>query len=126
MDNKYLYMVLGGVSLFAWYWVGHQPHYAEGETLSLAYKVAAILALAMGAGNSDGTCAVTTPVNAVKGFINSLVCLTVAFVATNLMYQLLVSADAFNAMLIVNSISTVIASAVLMTVTMSYLKKGAA
>ena len=127
MNNKYLYMVLGGVFLFAWNWVGHQPHYADGANMSDGWWLVAILMLAMGAGNSDGTCAVTTPVNALKGMINTMISLSVAGLVANLMYQLMIKeGGAYNYMGSVSVISTVVASGVLITITASYLKKASA
>lgn len=126
MDNKYLYMVLGGVFLYLWYWVGMQPHYAEGGGLSDGWWMTTILMLAMGAGNSDGTCAVTTPVNAVKGMIPTMITLIVVYLVTNLMYQLINVGEGYNYMHSIGAVSTVVAAGVLTTITMSYIKKASA
>ena len=53
MDNKYLFMIVGGVFLSLWYWVGLQPYYASQGIIS-TWVVAAVLVLALGSGDSEG------------------------------------------------------------------------
>lgn len=124
MNNKYVYMIVAGVALFGWYWTGYQPYYAnEDGGMGTGYIMAAVLALALGAGNSDGDDVISTLIGSIKSFIPNLIALTVAVLVGRAIYEGVASGAGFNAMVLVESVSTLVASAILIALTMSCLKK---
>jgi len=55
MGNRIIYMVLAGVFLYGWYWVGHHSYYATAAGgISTGYLLAGFLVLLLGSGSGDG------------------------------------------------------------------------
>lgn len=127
MNNKYLFMVMSGLFLLAWYWVGLMPHYA-GEDGGIAdnYLVNAILVLMLGGGNGDGDDLISAVIGALTGFVSKFIALGVAIIVARGTYEFLMMGDGgYNAMAIVDSISALAASGVLIICTMACLKRSA-
>ena len=123
MDNKYLFAVVGGVFLFAWFWVGLQPYYAtEAGGIGTWYLFAAVLVLALGGGDSEGSDLVSVLSSSVTGYIPKFIGLTIAAIVGSALYNGLV-AEAFDAMEVVNAVATLIASGVVVILTVACLKK---
>ena len=79
MDNKYLFAVVGGVFLFLWFWVGLQPYYAaEGGGIDTVYLFIAVLVLALGGGDSNGSDLISALTGSITGFIPKFIGLTIA------------------------------------------------
>lgn len=123
MDNKYVYAVVGGILLFAWYWVGHQPFYDNEGALSTGYIITAILVLALGGGKSDGTDLVSTITGSFTGFVGKLIGLLIAYLVGTLLYVFLVREGGFDIAPFIETVATLAASGILMVLTMSCLKK---
>ncbi len=88
MDNKYLFAIVGGVFLFLWFWVGLQPYYAaEGGGIHTWFLLAAVLVLALGGGDSEGSDLVSVLSGSVKGFIPKFIGLTIAYVVGSAIFE---------------------------------------
>ena len=125
MSNKYLFMVASGLFLVAWYWVGLMPYYA-GENAGLAdnYMVNAMLVLILGGGSGEGDDLISAIVGALTGFIPKFIGLGVAVIVARGSWEFLNMSDmGYNSMAIVDSLSALIASGVLIICTMACLKR---
>ena len=124
MDNKYLFAVVGGVFLFLWFWVGLQPYYAaEGGGIATIYLFIAVLVLALGGGDSEGSDLVSALTGSITGFIPKFIGLTIAVIVGSALYNGLVAEGGFEAMAIVHDIGTLFASGILIILTVACLKK---
>ena len=85
--------------------------------------MAAVLALALGAGNSDGDDLISTLMGSITSFIPNLIALTVAVLVSRAIYEGVINEAGFQAMGLVESLSTLLASALLIALTMGCLKK---
>ena len=125
MGNKVIYIVLAGVFAFVWWWTGYQDHYAtDSGQLSPGYWFWAIMTVAMGAGQGgDEDNPVNAIINSLKGSIPMLVSFLGAGAVVNLMYQFLIKDGAFAIMGVVNTLSTVAASSVLMVLVLTAFRR---
>lgn len=124
MDNKYLFAIVGGVFLFLWFWVGLQPYYAAGDGgIETVYLVLAILVLALGGGDSEGSDLVSVLKGSITGFIPNFIGLTIATIVGSGLYNGFVAEGGFDAMVIVNDVGTLFASGILIILTVACLKK---
>lgn len=117
MGNKILYMLLSGLALLAWYWVGSHSYYAQGDDISTGYLLAAVLALAMGAGAGEGENPVEVIIGSITGSLPQIISVGAAFVVSTTVYELVLSAQAFNSMTIVHALAVAVASSFLISIT---------
>jgi hypothetical protein len=123
MGNRILYMALAGVALFAWSWVGYNPYYAtEAGTISTSYLLSAALVLILGSGSGDGDNPVEVIVGSVTGSIPYIISVGAAYVIARGIYEATMNAAGFDAMGVVSSLATVVASGVLISITMACLR----
>ena len=122
MGNRIIYMILAGAGLLGWWWVGMNPYYAMDGGISTGYLVAAVLMLVLGSGSGDGDNPVEVVVGAITGSIPNIISVGAAFVISRLIYQLVLSADGFNAMGLVNALATVVASGILISITVACIR----
>lgn len=123
MDNKYLFAIVGGVFLFAWFWVGLQPYYAaEGGGIETWYLLVAVLVLALGGGESEGSDLVSVLSSSVTGYISNFIGLAIATVVGSSLFYVIV-AGGFDAMATVRDVATLLASGVTVILAVACLKK---
>ena len=125
MGNKVIYMVLAGVFAFVWWWTGYQDHYAtDAGNISPGYWFWAIMTVAMGAGQAGSEDnPVNAIVNALKGCIPMVISFFVAGIVVNLMYQFLIKDGGFAISGVVNTISTIAASSILMVLVLASFRR---
>jgi hypothetical protein len=125
MGNKIIYMVLGGLFIFAWFYTGYAEHYATSEgNISAGWYLWTIVALAMGAGDSgEGANPVQSILNGVKAFIPAFIAMIVAGLVTRTIYEALINEEGFQVMGYVDTISTISAVSVVIVLAMTCLKQ---
>ncbi|NIM68904.1 MAG: hypothetical protein GTN86_00195 [Xanthomonadales bacterium] len=125
MGNKIVYMVLGGLFIFGWYYTGYAEHYATPEgAISAGWYLWTIVAVAMGAGNGgEGGNPFEALVAGVKAFIPSFIAMLVAALVTRTIYEAFINEEGFQAMGYVDTISTVSAVSALVVLAMTCLKR---
>lgn len=124
MDNKYLFAVFGGVFAFVWFWVGVQPYYATDGAISTTFLWTAVVVLALGGGDSDGSDLISVVTGSITGFIPKFIALLIAYVVGSAIFEGVVgSGDAYDAMQIVEAVATLFASGATIILTVACLKK---
>lgn len=125
MDNKYLFAVVGGVFAFVWFWVGVQPFYAaDAGGISTPFLWTAVVVLALGGGDSEGSDLISVLTGSITGFIPKFIGLTIAFIVGSAIYEgVLPAGDAFDYMQVVKAVGTLFASGVAIILTVACLKK---
>ncbi len=124
MDNKYVFAVVGGVFAFVWFWVGIQPFYADAGGISAPFLWTAVVVLALGGGDSDGSDLISVLTGSVTGFIPKFIGLTIAFIVGSAIYEgVLPAGDAFDYMQVVKAVGTLFASGIAIILTVACLKK---
>ena len=127
MDNKYVFAVAGGLFAFVWFWVGVQPFYAaEAGGISAVFLWTAVIVLALGGGESDGSDLISVITGSVSGYIPKFIGLTIAFIVGSAVFEAVMgTGDAFDYMQVVNTVATLFASGVAIILTVACLKKSA-
>lgn len=124
MDNKYLFAVVGGVFAFVWFWVGVQPYYATDGAISTPFLWTAVVVLALGGGDSDGSDLISVVTGSITGFIPKFIALLIAYVVGSAIYEgVLPAGDAFDYMQVVKAVGTLFASGATIILTVACLKK---
>ena len=125
MGNKIIYMILGGVFIFGWFYTGYQPHYAaEGGGISAGWYFLSFVALALGAGDAgDAGNPFEALVNGLKSFIPSFIALLVSMLIARSIYELFMNDDGFQIMGLVDALSAVAATSVLTVLVMTCLRQ---
>lgn len=124
MDNKYLFMVVGGIFSFGWFWVGFQPYYAtDGGDISSGYLMTAVLALALGGGNSEGSDLIAVLTSSITGFVSKFIGLLVALVIGRGIYEGLLNPAGYSGQGMLETVAVVFASGILVILTVACLKK---
>ncbi len=124
MGNKIIYMVLGGVFVFCWFYTGYADHYATSEgNISAGWYLWTIVAVALGAGDSgDGGNPFEAIVNAVKAFIPTFIAMLVAGLVARTVYEAFFNEDGFEVANYLFTISTISAVSVVVVLAMTCLK----
>lgn len=123
MGNRIIYMVLAGLALYAWYWVGHHAYYAtEAGGISTGFLLAGVLVLILGSGSGDGDNPVEVVMGSITGSIPHLISVGAAFVVARAVYEALNMTAGYDFMGLVNSLAVVVASGVLISITMACIR----
>jgi hypothetical protein len=85
--------------------------------------VAAILVLALGGGDSEGSDLVSVLTSSITGFIPKFIALAVAYLVARGIYAVFISGAGFNALGLVHPIAVLFASGILIILTVACLKK---
>ena len=125
MDNKYLFAVVGGVFAFVWFWVGIQDYYAVagGGAISTPFLWTAVVVLALGGGDSEGSDLISVLTSSVTGFIPKFIGLTIAYIVGSAIYEAVMGGAAFDYMQVVEAVATLFASGLAIILTVACLKK---
>ena len=125
MGNKIIYMVLGGLFIFGWFYTGYVEHYANAEgNISAGWYLWTIVAMAMGAGDSgEAGNPVQAIVNGLKAFVPAFIAMLVAGLVSRTLYEALINEQGFQATGYLDTISTISAVAVLVVLVMTCLKQ---
>lgn len=121
MNNKYVYMVMAGIAGAVWVYVGMSDYYDVGGY----WLLATVIAIGMGAGNTDGDDVVSALMGAITGFIPQLISMGV-FGAVGSAIHMLMVGSAFDVMELVHGLAIFVAAGAVTSVMMAYLKKSAA
>lgn len=126
MNNKYLYVVLAAVMASVGYYLAGMPYFAaETGGASDAWWYAGILAVGMGAGSTGGEDAVSILVEGIKGYIGTMINMAILGAVANVVITLAIMQAAFDPMRMVMIAATFVVSALMMNLTLSYLRKAA-
>ncbi|MCK5041431.1 MAG: hypothetical protein KAR62_04020 [Sphingomonadales bacterium] len=124
MGNRIIYMVLAGVALYGWFFVGLHSYYAaDVDTISTGYLLAAALVLILGSGSGEGDNPVEVVIGAITGSVSHLISVGAAYVIGRGIYEALNMTEAgYNYMGLVHSLAVVVASGVLISITMACIR----
>jgi hypothetical protein len=125
MGNKIIYMILGGLFIFGWYYTGYAEHYANAEGgISSSWYLWTIIAVALGAGDAgEAGNPVEAIVNGIKAFIPAFVAMLIAALVARTLFETLINEEGFQAMGYLDSLSTISAVSVLAVLVMTCLKQ---
>ncbi len=125
MGNKIIYMVLAGIFSFGWFYTGFSEHYsAPGGGIGAGFYFTTFLALALGAGESgDASNPVETIINGLKSFVPAFIAILVAALISRVIYEVGFNKAGFEISGVLETLSTVTASSVLIVLVMSCLRK---
>ena len=124
MDNKYLFAVVAGVFAFVWFWVGVQPFYAaDAGGISAPFLWTAVVVLALGGGDSEGSDLMSVLSGSITVFIPTFIGLTIAFIVGSALFEVVMGEAAFDYMQVVKAVGTLFASGVAIILTVACLKK---
>ena len=124
MDNKYLFAVVAGVFAFAWFWVGIQPYYAmEGGGISTGFLWTAVVVLALGGGDSEGSDLISVLTSSVTGFIPNFIGLLIAYIVGGSLFSAFAMEGGFDVNFVLSVIADLFASGILIILTVGCLKK---
>jgi len=123
MDNKYVLMIMGSISLVIWFFVGVTYFAGDMGGMHPDYWLVAILATALGAGSTGGTCAMSIAVEGVKGYINTLIMLVIVALVGHNVIALGLRGEAFDMMGTLLIVEIFVVSSLFWNLTVSYLKK---
>ena len=124
MGNRIIYMVLAGVALYGWFFVGYHTYYAtDAGVISTGYLLAAALVLILGSGSGEGDNPVEVVIGAITGSVSHLISVGAAYVIGRGIYEALNMTEAgYNYMGLVHSLAVVVASGVLISITMACIR----
>ena len=125
MNNKYTYMVFGGLFLMAWYYVGYLPFFAQEQGgISPPFMVDAMLILLLVGGKTDGDNLPQVLINSITSSIPKIISLSVALLVARGVWNLIfMGDDGYNWYGIFETQADLFASALLIIPTMACLKK---
>ena len=123
MNNKYLYMVVGAIVIAVWFYTGRTAYYKDAAGMSDAWWYAAILATGLGAGSTGGDSVTTIFVEAIKGYISTLILLAIASLVGYCVYSLAVSQAVPDLAMLAKVIVSFMVSGFLTNMALSYLRK---
>jgi hypothetical protein len=125
MGNKIIYMVLGGLFIFGWFYTGYAEHYATSEgNISSGWYLWSFIALAMGAGDSgEAGNPVEAILNGLKAFIPAFIAMLVAGLVARTIYEAFINDEGFQVMGYLDTVSLISAVSVLLVLTMTCLKQ---
>ncbi len=123
MGTRILYIVLAGIALFGWYWVGLHPYYsAETGAVDISYLLAAALVLILGSGSGEGDNPVEVVIGAITGSIPHIISVGATYVVARIIYEAVINATGFDHMGLVHSLAIVAASGVLISITVACIR----
>ena len=124
MDNKYVFAVVAGVFAFVWYWVGLQSYYTADGDISTLFLWTAVIVLALGGGDSDGSDLISVLTSSITGFVPKFIGLTIAYVVGSAIFEgVMGTGEAYDVMQIVESVANLFASGATIILTVACLKK---
>lgn len=125
MMIKIAYMILTGLFLMTWYYVGYLPFFApEQGGLSHAYMVDAMLVLMIGGGNAEGANPAAVLLNSITSFIPKFISLSVALIVARGVWDIIVlETYSFQIGGIIDVLADLYVSGILIILTMASLKK---
>ncbi len=124
MNNKYLYMVVGAIVAVVWFYTGHSAYYAgEANALSDSWWYAMVLAVGLGAGSTGGDDVVSIFVEGIKGYVSTMIMLAIFILVAHLIYVVGIKGATPEIADVAKAIISVVVSAFLTNMTLSYLKK---
>ncbi len=124
MNNKYLYMVVGGIITTIWFYTGLSAYYSgEAKGLSDVWWFGSLLAVGLGAGSTGGDDCVSIFVEGIKGYIPTMILLAIAALVGSSLFAVVTTQAAPDVAGTAHSIITVVVSAFLTNMTLSYFRK---
>ncbi len=109
-----------------WFWVGIQDFYAVegGGAISTSFLWTAVVVLALGGGDSDGSDLISVLTSSITGFIPKFIGLLIAYIVGSAIYEgVLPAGEAFDYMQVVQAVATLFASGIAIILTVACLKK---
>ncbi len=123
MNNKYLYMVMGGIFVVFWLHLGHMAYFAHGKVgMSLTWDWAMVLAIGLGAGSTGGDDVVSILVEGVKGYITPMILLAIVGLIMAFNHTVIVR-GAVDVDYTIWVTSTMVVSGLFTNIVLSYLRK---
>lgn len=127
MNNKYLYMVVGAIVVVVWFYTGRSAYYSGGSTsISDSWWLAMVLAVGLGAGSTGGDNVVSIFVEAIKGYVPTLILLAIVAVVGHTLYILVVMRATPEIVDVVRAVVTFMVCGFLTNMMLSYLRKSIA
>ena len=124
MNNKYLYMAVGAIVISIWFYTGQSTYYSgAGTGMSDNWWYGALLAIGLGAGSTGGVCAGTILVEAVKGYISTLILLGLVALFGYSFYSFAFMQTTPDLADLGKVIASILASGFLTNLSLSYLRK---
>ncbi len=124
MDNKYVFAVVAGVFGFVWFWFGIQDYYATDGAISTQFLWTAVVVLALGGGDSEGSDLIAVLTSSITGFVPKFIGLLIAYIVGSAIYEgVLPAGDAFDYMEVVKAVGSLFASGIAIILTVACLKK---
>jgi len=123
MNNKYLYMVMGGIFVVFWLKLGHMAYFAHGQVgMSLTWDWAMVIAIGLGAGSTGGDDVVSILVEGVKGYVTPMILMAILGFILGFNHTVVVR-GAVDVDYTVWVTLTMVVSGLFTNLTMSYLRK---
>ncbi|PCI47358.1 MAG: hypothetical protein COB49_07300 [Alphaproteobacteria bacterium] len=124
MSNKYLYMVVGAIIAVVWFYTGQTAYYAAGATgMSDDWWYAMILAVGLGAGSTGGNDVVSIFVESIKGYVPTIILLAIFSLVGYCLYVVAIERATPDIAMVVKTVISIVVSAFLTNMTLSYLRK---
>lgn len=127
MSNKYLYMVVGAIVAVVWFYTGHSAYYSGGSAdMSDGWWFGMLLAIGLGAGSTGGADLGSIFVESIKGYIPTLILLVIMTIVGHSLYVLVTTHAVPGAANLAMVTITIVVSAFLTNMMLSYLRKALA
>jgi hypothetical protein len=125
MNNKYLLITVAALMALLWYYLGRLDFFDIGQDSGFSddWWFAAILAVALGAGNTGGDNVLLILKEAVVGYIPTMLKLAFFALIGSLVWDIAYLGTGVDVTRLIAVITTFVVSATLVNATASYLKK---